>query len=67
MAYKVIGTDAAMLVYLTDHFYDPEDEGASRTTNRTSPTIGNCSISKLVLAGPGALNRRGRKHSSLNQ
>jgi dTDP-4-dehydrorhamnose 3,5-epimerase len=25
--YKVIGTDAAMLVYLTDHFYDPEDEG----------------------------------------
>jgi dTDP-4-dehydrorhamnose 3,5-epimerase len=25
--YKVIGTEAAMLVYLTDRFYDPEDEG----------------------------------------
>ena len=25
--YKVIGTDAAMLVYLTDRFYDPQDEG----------------------------------------
>jgi dTDP-4-dehydrorhamnose 3,5-epimerase len=25
--YKVIGTQPAMLVYLTDHFYNPEDEG----------------------------------------
>ncbi len=25
--YKVIGTGPAMLVYLTDRFYDPEDEG----------------------------------------
>jgi dTDP-4-dehydrorhamnose 3,5-epimerase len=25
--YKVIGEDAAMLVYLTDRFYDPQDEG----------------------------------------
>ncbi len=25
--YKVIGTDPAMLVYLTDRFYNPEDEG----------------------------------------
>ena len=25
--YKVIGTDPAMLVYLTDRFYDPADEG----------------------------------------
>jgi len=25
--YKVIGTEPAMLVYLTDRFYDPEDEG----------------------------------------
>ena len=25
--YKVIGTEAAMLVYLTDRFYDPQDEG----------------------------------------
>jgi dTDP-4-dehydrorhamnose 3,5-epimerase len=25
--YKVIGNDPAMLVYLTDHFYDPQDEG----------------------------------------
>jgi dTDP-4-dehydrorhamnose 3,5-epimerase len=25
--YKVIGTDPAMLVYLTDRFYDPQDEG----------------------------------------
>jgi dTDP-4-dehydrorhamnose 3,5-epimerase len=25
--YKVIGSDAAMLVYLTDRFYNPEDEG----------------------------------------
>jgi dTDP-4-dehydrorhamnose 3,5-epimerase len=25
--YKVIGKDAAMLVYLTDRFYDPKDEG----------------------------------------
>jgi dTDP-4-dehydrorhamnose 3,5-epimerase len=25
--YKVIGTDPAMLVYLTDKFYDPKDEG----------------------------------------
>jgi dTDP-4-dehydrorhamnose 3,5-epimerase len=25
--YKVIGTDAAMLVYLTDRFYNPKDEG----------------------------------------
>ena len=25
--YKVIGADNAMLVYLTDRFYDPEDEG----------------------------------------
>lgn len=25
--YKVIGTEPAMLVYLTDRFYNPEDEG----------------------------------------
>jgi dTDP-4-dehydrorhamnose 3,5-epimerase len=25
--YKVIGNDEAMLVYLTDRFYDPQDEG----------------------------------------
>ena len=25
--YKVIGTEPAMLVYLTDRFYDPQDEG----------------------------------------
>jgi dTDP-4-dehydrorhamnose 3,5-epimerase len=25
--YKVIGSDPAMLVYLTDRFYDPQDEG----------------------------------------
>ncbi len=25
--YKVIGTSSAMLVYVTDRFYDPEDEG----------------------------------------
>lgn len=25
--YKVVGTDPAMLVYLTDRFYNPEDEG----------------------------------------
>jgi dTDP-4-dehydrorhamnose 3,5-epimerase len=25
--YKVIGTEPAMLVYLTDRFYDPSDEG----------------------------------------
>ncbi len=25
--YKVIGTDPAVLIYLTDRFYDPEDEG----------------------------------------
>ena len=25
--YKVIGEQAAMLIYLTDRFYDPEDEG----------------------------------------
>jgi dTDP-4-dehydrorhamnose 3,5-epimerase len=25
--YKVIGNDPAMLVYLTDRFYDPQDEG----------------------------------------
>jgi dTDP-4-dehydrorhamnose 3,5-epimerase len=25
--YKVIGSDAAMLVYLTDRFYNPKDEG----------------------------------------
>jgi len=25
--YKVIGTEAAMLVYLTDRLYDPQDEG----------------------------------------
>lgn len=25
--YKVIGPDAAMLVYVTDQFYDPSDEG----------------------------------------
>ncbi len=25
--YKVIGTDEALLVYLTDRFYNPEDEG----------------------------------------
>lgn len=25
--YKVIGTDPALLVYVTDRFYDPEDEG----------------------------------------
>jgi dTDP-4-dehydrorhamnose 3,5-epimerase len=25
--YKVIGTDPALLVYVTDCFYDPEDEG----------------------------------------
>ena len=25
--YKVVGTDPAMLVYLTDRFYDPADEG----------------------------------------
>jgi dTDP-4-dehydrorhamnose 3,5-epimerase len=25
--YKVIGTEAAMLVYVTDRFYDPADEG----------------------------------------
>ncbi len=25
--YKVIGTDPAMLVYMTDRFYNPEDEG----------------------------------------
>jgi dTDP-4-dehydrorhamnose 3,5-epimerase len=25
--YKVLGTAPAMLVYLTDHFYDPADEG----------------------------------------
>jgi dTDP-4-dehydrorhamnose 3,5-epimerase len=25
--YKVIGSEPAMLVYLTDRFYDPQDEG----------------------------------------
>jgi len=25
--YKVIGETGAMLVYVTDHFYDPQDEG----------------------------------------
>jgi dTDP-4-dehydrorhamnose 3,5-epimerase len=25
--YKVVGTGPALLVYLTDHFYNPEDEG----------------------------------------
>lgn len=25
--YKVVGADPAMLVYLTDRFYDPQDEG----------------------------------------
>jgi dTDP-4-dehydrorhamnose 3,5-epimerase len=25
--YKVIGVEPAVLVYVTDHFYDPEDEG----------------------------------------
>ena len=25
--YKVIGTEPAVLVYLTDRFYDPQDEG----------------------------------------
>ena len=25
--YKIIGTDPAMLVYATDRFYDPADEG----------------------------------------
>jgi dTDP-4-dehydrorhamnose 3,5-epimerase len=25
--YKVIGTEPALLVYLTDRFYDPSDEG----------------------------------------
>ena len=25
--YKVVGTDAGMLVYVTDRFYDPKDEG----------------------------------------
>ena len=25
--YKVIGTESAMLIYLTDRFYDPQDEG----------------------------------------
>lgn len=25
--YKVIGADSAMLVYVTDRFYDPQDEG----------------------------------------
>jgi dTDP-4-dehydrorhamnose 3,5-epimerase len=25
--YKVIGTESALLVYLTDRFYDPADEG----------------------------------------
>ena len=25
--YKVLGTDAALLVYVTDRFYDPSDEG----------------------------------------
>jgi len=25
--YKVVGTEPAMLVYLTDRFYDPQDEG----------------------------------------
>jgi dTDP-4-dehydrorhamnose 3,5-epimerase len=25
--YKIVGTDPAMLVYATDKFYDPEDEG----------------------------------------
>ncbi len=25
--YKVLGTEAARLLYMTDHFYDPEDEG----------------------------------------
>ena len=25
--YKVVGTDPGFLVYLTDRFYDPQDEG----------------------------------------
>jgi dTDP-4-dehydrorhamnose 3,5-epimerase len=25
--YKVIGKDPAMLIYMTDRFYDPSDEG----------------------------------------
>jgi dTDP-4-dehydrorhamnose 3,5-epimerase len=28
--YKVIGTDPALLVYVTDRFYNPEDEGRIR-------------------------------------
>ena len=28
--YKVIGATPAMLVYLTDRFYDPQDEGRIR-------------------------------------
>ena len=42
--YKVIGSQPAMLVYLTDRFYDPDDEGRIPTIMSRSLTIGKPSI-----------------------
>ena len=44
--YSVIGGDPAMLVYVTNKFYNPKDEG--RIARRTSDTTGNYSIAVPV-------------------
>ena len=46
--YKVIGTDPAMLVYLTDRFYDPKDEGRIPYDHPQIHTIGIRSISNCL-------------------
>ena len=47
--YKVIGTDPAMLVYLTDRFYDPQDEGRIRVRRSPDP---------IRLGDPAQVNHR---------
>ncbi len=47
--YKVVGREEALLVYLTDRFYNPKDEGAFPTI-RGSVTIGRRSTSSSATA-----------------
>jgi dTDP-4-dehydrorhamnose 3,5-epimerase len=54
--YKIIGNQDALLVYMTDQFYNPKDEGRLPTTIRPSITIGKRKRSKPRMNADERLN-----------
>ena len=46
--YKVVGTGPSLLIYATDRFYNPADEGRIPHDILVSITTGNCSTSKCT-------------------